>query len=554
VAIVGTQRRDENRQAVTIILDPSLEIAAAFQSRAMAYTTARDVLVLGQERLLVVGTGASLSGPNFGLVTDFDVAGTGVPTNVAMGSRVTDNSLNGVATRPGGGYYFFGRGDLCPEGQGSDGLIISIGESLIDTVANCFTTSGNARGQEFLPTSAVAGVAFDRQDPRFDPPAFTAAETSTTDYFCPKTAIFPTVLPDPLCYDAPFSLLDSVRLLSPPGSVRRIFMSLVGEDAGAMDYLEIVDVPEGVVVEGNRSQRLMLTLNEQSGESALLLEAFSRLRFGTDGQEVSGGRRVVGVNMVSVCEPEFRSFDFTLASSLPVPFGLPADTIFCPGTDLVLEGPNLPGASYRWSTGEEERSIVATAPGDYTLWVNTGCREDSATVRVSPAMDAPELIDLNVRESVCLGDSLVFVPRLEDGVTYAWADGLPGAEDRVFRAAGTYELIRTNACSAAITTVNVNFRDCCEIYLPNAFSPNGDGINDVFRAFPDTDKCGLVSNYELRVYDRWGGEVYAGETLTEGWDGGALRDQAGTGHYVYSLSYFNGLETVRRSGGVVLLR
>jgi gliding motility-associated-like protein len=536
-------------------MDPDFGIGRVFQGQSVQYSSARGVLAVGQDRLLIVGTGSREGEPDFGLVTDFDVIGTGTPRNVALGSRRADNQFSGVTPRPGGGYYLFGRGNLCPDEAAPDGLLISIGTSLVDTVANCFPLEGNANGREIFPTSTEAGFAFDRQDQRFSPPSFAPVTATSQDQFCPRIAAYPRMFPDPICYEAPFLLLNSTALISPPGSVQRVRVSLGGGGAGAMDFLEIVDPPEGVVVEGNRSLVLTLSLSEQGLGSELLVEALSGLRFGVNGQTVSGGRRVVGILPASYCESrQFISFDFTMVPYLPAPFGLPADTTLCTGADLLLEGPDLPGLTYRWSTGEETRNILAAAPGNYTLRVSNGCRADSATVRVAEAMDASELMDLNVRESVCLGDSLVFVPRLEDGVTYAWADGLPGAEDRVFRAAGTYELIRTNACSAAITTVNVNFRDCCEIYLPNAFSPNGDGINDVFRAFPDTDKCGLVSNYELRVYDRWGGEVYAGETLTEGWDGGALRDQAGTGHYVYSLSYFNGLETVRRSGGVVLLR
>ena len=554
-AIVGARRFGENRQAVTFILSPDLGVAGAFQGQATQFSTARDVLALREERLLIVGTGSREGEKDGGLVTDFDVAGTGVPINVLLGNRAADNRLNGVAARPGGGYYFYGQGNLCDDEDGSDGLLISIGPSLTDTVANCFSVTGNANGQEILPSSEPSGVVFDRQDPRFGPPAFTAITTTATERYCPRIAARPVAFPDPICYETPFLLLGSAALVSPEGSVHRVLVNLGGADAGAMDYLEIMDPPVGVVVEGNRSRRLILSLEEQGGASTLLLEALSSLRFGVDGSSVNGGRRVIGIQPASSCQSrQFIDFDFNLAPYAPAPFGLPTDTTLCTGTDLILAGPDLPGVTYRWSNGDETRTTVIDEPGDYTLWVSTGCREDSATVRVAEAMDAPELMDFNVRESVCLGDSLVFALRPEEGLSYAWADGLPGAESRVFRAAGTYELIRTNACFAAITTVDVNFRDCCQLYLPNAFSPNGDGINDVFRAFPDTDKCELVSEYELLVYDRWGGEVYAGTELIAGWDGMAKGQSAGNGHYVYVASYFNGQERIVRSGGFVLLR
>jgi gliding motility-associated-like protein len=84
--------------------------------------------------------------------------------------------------------------------------------------------------------------------------------------------------------------------------------------------------------------------------------------------------------------------------------------------------------------------------------------------------------------------------------------------------------------------------DChVDVYLPNSFSPNGDGINDVFQPFGN-----LFKLLELRVYDRWGGLLHRGKN----WDGG----RAGQGIYLYELRYLNlrsGLE--EEVNGQVLL-
>ncbi len=555
IGIVGTRRALGGQLAVTVIVGPDLQVAGAFQREAGQYSTARDVLAIGGERLLIVGSGLRNESVDFGLITEFDVAGTEVPLNVALGSRNTDNRLNGVAARPNGGYYFFGAGNLCSDEEDTNGLIIRIGPSLTDTVANCYPVVGNVNGREIFPTSTEEGIAFSRQDPRFEPPSFVPLDASTQQQFCPRIIASPVSFPDPVCYAASFLLLDSTGLVSPEGSVERVAVVLGGDGAGAMDYLEIVDPPEGVIVTGNRSQRLLLSLEEQGGGSTLLLEALSLLRFGLDGVTIGGGRRAVGIQPLAKCQSlQFVQFAFNLAPSAPTFFTLPTDTTLCPETDLILEGPALPGLTYRWSNGDTSRTTLANEAGDYTLRVSTGCREDSATVRVMAAMDTDELTNLTIHESVCLGDSLEFVPDLEEGVSYLWSDGTPGANARVFREAGTYELLRNNACSAAATTLNVAFRDCCQLYLPNAFSPNGDGINDVFRAFPDTDRCGSVTDYHLKIFNRWGGEVFAGQVLTQGWDGKANGKPAENGYYVYTLSYFNGQEVLRRSGGVMLLR
>lgn len=86
--------------------------------------------------------------------------------------------------------------------------------------------------------------------------------------------------------------------------------------------------------------------------------------------------------------------------------------------------------------------------------------------------------------------------------------------------------------------------DCvADVYLPNAFSPNSDGINDVFRPFGNEHEV-----LELSVFDRWGGLLHRGAE----WDGG----DAGPGIYTYKLVFRNlrnGL-TEERHGEVLLVR
>ena len=52
------------------------------------------------------------------------------------------------------------------------------------------------------------------------------------------------------------------------------------------------------------------------------------------------------------------------------------------------------------------------------------------------------------------------------------------------------------------------------IYVPNAFTPNADGLNDVFQP-----KGFGVTKYELNIYDRWGERMFHTNTFEEGWDG-----------------------------------
>jgi gliding motility-associated-like protein len=94
----------------------------------------------------------------------------------------------------------------------------------------------------------------------------------------------------------------------------------------------------------------------------------------------------------------------------------------------------------------------------------------------------------------------------------------------------------------------------CKMYIPNAFSPNGDGRNDLFK--PETN-C-TVTDYELRIFSRWGQLLFESRSIEAGWDGALAGKPMPQGVYVYRLRYSvedgdRPRETVA-SGQVTLLR
>lgn len=84
----------------------------------------------------------------------------------------------------------------------------------------------------------------------------------------------------------------------------------------------------------------------------------------------------------------------------------------------------------------------------------------------------------------------------------------------------------------------VEMEDCidnCVVVLPSGFSPNSDGVNDIFRTVNTCDEG--FSYYSLTIYDRWGGLVYKTDSADEGWDGSKQGSKSALGVYVYNLSY-----------------
>lgn len=102
----------------------------------------------------------------------------------------------------------------------------------------------------------------------------------------------------------------------------------------------------------------------------------------------------------------------------------------------------------------------------------------------------------------------------------------------------------------------------CNIYIPNAFTPNGDDINERF-VVGLSDNCKLLE-YEMRVFDRWGRLVYETETSDpmQAWDGTTEGKEAQKGVYMWNVyakvlplnSGKEETESVSRHGTVVLIR
>lgn len=133
-----------------------------------------------------------------------------------------------------------------------------------------------------------------------------------------------------------------------------------------------------------------------------------------------------------------------------------------------------------------------------------------------------------------------------------WQDG-PVGMSRTFTQAGTYTAEIDNGCAVDTFRINISWiYDCPELfYFPNAFSPNGDGINDLYRMYIENVTIDL-----LEVYDRWGNRVYSGEHDPLGWDGTIHGNAAETGMYVYHILYTTNIteEQVEKFGALQLVR
>src|SRR6185369_17157688 len=99
----------------------------------------------------------------------------------------------------------------------------------------------------------------------------------------------------------------------------------------------------------------------------------------------------------------------------------------------------------------------------------------------------------------------------------------------------TYTLTATNdeGCTASKSMRAIVFSP---FYMPNAFTPNGDGKNDVFRIPPGSS----LSLEEFSIYDRWGTRIFSTQNIDKGWDGTINGKPLPTGVFIYVIKGTNG--------------
>lgn len=95
----------------------------------------------------------------------------------------------------------------------------------------------------------------------------------------------------------------------------------------------------------------------------------------------------------------------------------------------------------------------------------------------------------------------------------------------------TYIAKTSNGSCSAMDTVIVNVKIIDTLFIPSAFSPNNDGINDLFRV------VGTVNDFSMKIFNRWGQTVFLTNSIHNGWDGKFKNTSHPNGVFVYSIRY-----------------
>jgi gliding motility-associated-like protein len=223
---------------------------------------------------------------------------------------------------------------------------------------------------------------------------------------------------------------------------------------------------------------------------------------------------------------------------------LGSDTTLCSGSDLVLKAA-VAGGQYVWQDGNTAPDFKVTHSGIYSVQVTAnGCA--AADSIVVTYIGTPKF-HLGQDTALCEGEVFALKPAVTYAGNFLWQDGST-QNYFIVKDTGTYALQVTNICGVTTGVIRVA-QGLCKLVMPNAFTPNSDGHNDVFRIkYPFT-----VSSFFMVVYDRWGQEVFRTKNIAEGWDGTIHGVLAPAGTYVWYISLVDMQKRLQNSKGTLEL-
>jgi gliding motility-associated-like protein len=259
------------------------------------------------------------------------------------------------------------------------------------------------------------------------------------------------------------------------------------------------------------------------------------------------------VTVTDACNNSITSTIPITVNQLPTIDVSPVTGIGCGEVAVYFQdnSPTNTGAQYSWVFGDGTSSSVPTPThtytqsGNYTINVmvtsSAGCsnsQNTTATVIVhspSKALFTAEAID-----GTTVSPVYKFLNSSINAATYTWSFG-DGTNSSVYSPVHSYidkgeylvtlHVSSSEGCKDSLT-IPVEIKPIFTIYIPNAFTPDGSGINDYFSA-----KGQEISEFKMMIFNRWGDLIFQTNYISKGWDGRANggSEIAQDGVYVYKI-------------------
>lgn len=248
-------------------------------------------------------------------------------------------------------------------------------------------------------------------------------------------------------------------------------------------------------------------------------------------------------------------------SLLPLIANISANTSICIGSTASLFATG--GINYLWSTGETTNAINVSPASTttYSVTVAAFCDSKTLTSEVTVINNSHALFTYEYNP--CKDNCVNFTDQSVNALTWEWDFG-DGSNNSLKHSCHHYNdsadynvsLIinkSTNCKDIALLSIPYVSHDTSAfVYIPNAFSPNADGQNDVLKFYRKDNVC--VKEFKITIYDRWGEKVFETNNINDVWDGTFNGLPLNDGVYTFFCKVITLIDTYEKKGNISIIR
>ncbi|MBE2247482.1 MAG: gliding motility-associated C-terminal domain-containing protein, partial [Candidatus Competibacteraceae bacterium] len=239
---------------------------------------------------------------------------------------------------------------------------------------------------------------------------------------------------------------------------------------------------------------------------------------------------------------------YIITEPMPLTLDAVVNDILCYGfnngsIDVTVNGGTLP-YQYNWSNGSMNQDLQLLTPGIYALHVT-----DANMCAISGSWEINNADQITIQTdsviTIYVGDEVQLNANVSGGsgsFNYLWSPpdylDCQQCQQPIASPLVTTEYVLMvadqNGCTAIGTTTVIVLHN---IFVPNTFTPNGDGKNDFFTAVSNSCK-----EYRMFIFNRWGDKIFETEKIDAGWDGTYMDVEAKQDVYVFRIeaTFFDG--------------
>lgn len=253
--------------------------------------------------------------------------------------------------------------------------------------------------------------------------------------------------------------------------------------------------------------------------------------------------------------------DTIVIKTQPLPkLKLRNDTALCKGKPLTITT-NTGFLNYNWNTGATTASITVKYTGNYILTVQDACGLQKDTVHITYDSLPNLILNIGIDTNICRHETdvpLTITTQYNGLPNYNWSNGA-NTPNITISTGGQYWLTVNYKCGT-LNSNTITVTDCppdtsLSIWIPNSFTPNLDGTNDVWKpVYINQDIT------ELYIYNRWGQKIFSGNLNNNyAWDGMYNNQPCEQGVYAYIITYKSAPPTkktgeIQKTGVISLVR